>query len=182
MKKKILLLTAVALMLTSIFVINSAFTKKIDPTFPAYDEQLSKSPNLFLECNGSGVTGGTCTASCRDGCNCSCNSTAFGCTCSCSDCPPHAYMESPELKIITINPRQYDNWKTLNDILVADNSLDAETAREQLIEMYNFLRKGEPADPEALDEKLVSLFKTQSQEVREKFNELFERNNSSIRV
>lgn len=88
----------------------------------------------------------------------------------------------PIFEVIPVSPKQYENWKTVHEILVADNSPKAEASSEAWIGMYNMLKEKKPLDVVAFSKQIETLLKSQSEEVRNKVNELMKKNNSDLRV
>ncbi|MFN7117415.1 MAG: hypothetical protein ACK4TA_11490 [Saprospiraceae bacterium] len=184
-------IVGISLAIGIIFIINSAFTKITHTLFPEYDTEMMGSlpEHLHHTCSGTSVLGGTCSGTCRDGCDCTCDSGWTSCTCRCSgggNCgggnQTNIDLLHPQFEIITVNPIQYENWKAIHGILVADNSPNAEASSKEWINIYNMLKEKKPLDVVAISKQIETLLKSQSQEVRNKVNELMIKNNSNLRV
>jgi hypothetical protein len=171
----------------TIFVLNSAFTKIDTTAFPEYNKEMCGTAYLHHECSASSPFGGNCSATCQDECNCECNTTWSTCSCTCkcngrggnyTDIDPL----SPTFEVITVSPKQYENWKAVYEILVSNNSPEFKASSYEWINIYNILKKKKPVDAMVISNQIENLLKSQSQEVRNKVNELMKKNNSSLRV
>lgn len=154
-----------------------------NPTFPAYDQSLNKKP-LHHSCSCSGVFGGSASATCRDACNCTCVSGFFSCSCAC-DCSGENHASVPVLnptRVIYVTPEQYKNWKELGDILLSDNSEKGKNAYEEVVSMFNLLKKEDYKTYEDKIPTVMASLKSQSDEVKKKINALCEKNHSEVRI
>lgn len=86
---------------------------------------------LHHSCSGASAIGGICSATCRDRCDCVCNSNFFTCYCTCS-CP-----DKDNLAInSSLDPGPESRWETLKTLIDAENSEVARNLSAQLMELY----------------------------------------------
>ncbi len=172
---------ALSLVMGTAFIINSAFTYVTNEPFPVYDTGMGVVGVLHHECDASSPLGGSCSATCQDKCNCQCSTTWTSCTCTCKCQGGHQTSIDPlipKFEVITISPKQYENWKAIYEILIADNSPKA----SEWISLYHIIEEKKLIDVVALSKQIETLLKSQSEEVRNKVNKLMKENNSDLRV
>lgn len=141
MKKHLIIPCLVLIGLAFWGIANS--TEHPDNDFKTFTEYLHHS------CSGASAVGSICSATCRDRCDCICDSNFFTCNCTC-DCPDKNNLALKS----SLDPGPAANWERLKNLIDAENSEVAKNLSPQLMELYQLGVQQRVDEYNALSRKL----------------------------
>ena len=119
------------------FLILSLFGVSLIVLSLTYNDVNAQGPKSLTEdhhtCRGTSGLGGSCSATCTDKQNCTCNTGFFACNCFCDS--PVAGSQ------ITAEPGPIENWETVKDILSREQNATAVELSREILDVYYIAKK-----------------------------------------